>query len=325
MERITGKKSVINVFCAIAAVIFIYYIPSMSNSYIMNVLIVGICHFLCAMSVYVLLGMCGQNSFAQAGLWGIGAYATANFTLKLGIPVGLSILLCMVLTALVCFILGFALFRLREYYFTFSTIGLMTILNGLFTNWTEITGGTTGISSIPKLIFFGKEIRDDASYFYIYIAIAIIAYFLIKRFGKTPLGRSFMAIRDNEIASNCMGVNSLLTKSIAFAISGALCGLAGAMYSHYMGYICNSTFTYNQSTMYLIMVMLGGVSWPLGTVIGSFLIIMLQEWLRPLENYMMFIYGIGIIVLMVFQPEGIMGGVLTLYDKLKTRRSNPKT
>lgn len=316
------KQKLLYSILAIIAVFVIYIIPKINNSYIMNVLIVGICHFLVAMSVYVLLGMCGQNSFAQAGLWGIGAYASANFTLRLGMSVGLSMLLCALFTALICFILGFALFRLKEYYFTFSTIGVMTILNGLFTNWTEITGGTTGISNIPELSFFGKEIKSDEAYFYVYIVIAIIIYFVVKWLIKTPLGRSFMAIRDNEIASNCMGVNSLLTKCIAFAISGAFCGLAGAMYSHYMGYICNSTFTYNQSTMYLIMVMLGGVTWPVGTVIGTFLIVMLQEWLRPLESYMMFIYGIGIIILMVFQPEGIMGGVKSVYDRIKARQTN---
>ena len=321
MSKTMNQKGLLKIILILAAIIFIYFVPAMNNSYMMNVIIVGLCHFLVAMSVYVLLGMCGQNSFAQAGLWGIGAYAAANFTLKLGLPVGLSLIMCMLFTALFCFVIGIALFQLRDYYFTFSTIGVMTILNSLFTNWTEVTGGTIGISNIPELSVFGLQIKSDASYFYVYFLIAVIAVIAIKMLGKTPLGRSFMSIRDNEIASNCMGVNSLLTKCIAFAISGALCGLAGAMYSHYMGYICNSTFTYNQSTIYLIMVMLGGVSTPVGTVIGTLLMVMLQEWLRPLEKYMMFIYGIGVIILMVFQPEGIMGGVRVLYDRIKAKRS----
>ena len=123
---------------------------------------------------------------------------------------------------------------------------------------------------------------------------------------NSALGRSFMAIRDNEIAANCMGVNSLLTKSIAFGISGALCGLAGAMYAFYAGYLSYPTFTYNQSTLYLVMLMLGGTASPIGAVIGSMVIILMQEWLRPLQEVMMFIYGIGIIVLMIFLPEGIL-------------------
>ena len=321
MKTESRKKGwYIRIVCIIAAIVFAYFVPMMNNSYIMNVLIVGLCHFLVAMSVYVLLGLCGQNSFAQAGLWGIGAYAAANFTLKLGLSVGVSLIACIVLTACFCFLIGLALFRLKEYYFTFSSIGVMTILNSLFTNWTEVTGGTIGISNIPEISIFGLELKTDASYFYTYLIIAVIVYFAVKALGRTPLGRSFMAIRDNEIAANCMGVNSLITKCIAFAISGALCGLAGAMYSHYMGYICNSTFTYNQSTLYLIMVMLGGVSSPLGTAIGCFIMIMLQEWLRPLETYMMFIYGIGIIVLMVFQPEGLTGGVKGLYERIVAKQ-----
>lgn len=314
------KRNILQILCIAIAIVFTYFIPVMNNSYIMNVLIVGLCHFLVAMSVYVLLGLCGQNSFAQAGLWGIGSYAAANLTVKCGFSVELSLVACILLTAVFCFIIGLALFRLKEYYFTFSSIGVMTILNGIFTNWMEVTGGTIGISDIPEMSFLGFEIKSDSAYFYTYLVIAVLVFFLVKYLAKTSLGRSFMAIRDNEIAANCMGINSLITKCTAFAISGAMCGLAGAMYAHYMGYICNSTFTYNQSTLYLMMVMLGGVSSPFGTAVGCFIMTMLQEWLRPLETYMMFIYGIGVIILMVFQPEGIMGGVRELYEWIAAKQ-----
>lgn len=300
--------------------VLVALLPRLASSYIMNVLIVGTCTYLCCMSVYVLLGLCGQNSFAQAGLWGVGGYITANMTLKLGLPPIAAMLISIAGTALICFLLGFAFFRLKDYYFTFATIGLMTILNSLFTNWNEVTGGAIGMKDIPEFGAFGVSFSNDTQYLYFYFAIAAVAFVLVKVLFNSALGRSFMSIRDNEIAANCMGVNSLLTKSIAFGISGALCGLAGAMYAFYAGYLSYPTFTYNQSTLYLVMLMLGGTASPVGAVIGSLLIVMLQEWLRPLQEVMMFIYGVGIIVLMVFQPEGILGGVKALYDKIQNRR-----
>lgn len=304
----------------VALAVFTFFLPEMVSSYILNVLIVGCCTYLCCMSVYVLLGMCGQNSFAQAGLWGIGGYITANMTLKLGMSPVAAMVIAILGTALICFLLGFAFFRLKEYYFTFATIGLMTILNSLFTNWNKVTGGAIGMKDIPEFSIFGFVFSNDTQYLYLYFAISAAVFVLIKRLNQSALGRSFMAIRDNEIAANCMGVNSLRTKSIAFGISGALCGLAGAMYAFYAGYLSYPTFTYNQSTLYLVMLMLGGTASPIGAVIGSLLIVMLQEWLRPLQEVMMFIYGVGIIVLMIFQPEGILGGVKALYEKLQNRK-----
>ena len=305
----------------VAAVIM----PFQSNSYMLNVFIMGMITYQCVMSMYVLLGMCGQNSFAQAGLWGVGGYITANLTIKLGMSPILSMLISILGTALICFVLGFAFFRLKDYYFTFATIGLMTILNSLFTNWEPFTGGAIGLKGIPKFSIFSFTFTNDYLYYFFYLLICILVYYLVTLLYKSPLGRSFMAIRDNEIAANCIGVNSLLTKSIAFAISGGLCGIAGAMYAFYSGYLSYPTFTFAQSTIYLIMIMLGGTISPMGTVIGTFAMTILQEWLRPLQNYMMLLYGLGIIVLMVYQPEGILGGVKVLYEKYKKRRSSAKT
>lgn len=314
------NKQIKSVLYLLPAILAAYLIPGYASSYIMNVLIVGTCTYLCVMSVYVLLGMCGQNSFAQAGLWGVGGYITANLTIKLNWQPIPAMLVSILATALVCFLLGFAFFRLRQYYFTFATIGLMTILNSLFTNWNEVTGGAIGMKGIPDFSVSRFVFSNDTQYFYLYFALSLLVFLLIRRLYSSPLGRSFMAIRDNEIAANCMGVNSLLTKSIAFGISGALCGLAGAMYAFYSGYLSYPTFTQNQSTIYLIMLMLGGTSSPMGAVLGSVIIIFLQEWLRPLQEVMMFIYGIGIISLMIFQPEGIIGGAKSLYEHLRNRR-----
>lgn len=299
---------------------FCLTIPGFTSRYMLRVLNIALITYLCVLSVYVILGMCGQNSFAQAGLWGVGAYITANMVLKLGLSPLTALLISSLGTAVFAFVLGFAFFRLRQYYFTFASVGLMTILNGLFMNWTKVTGGALGISNIPKFSIEGIVVNTEQGNYYLLLIICLIAYILMKVLFNSALGRSFMAIRDNEIAANCLGVNSLLTKSIAFGVSGALCGAAGALYAFLAGYLSYQTFTYQQSTMYLIMIMLGGTISPSGAIIGTMIISLMQEWVRPLQNYMMLIYGAGIMILMIVQPEGILGGGKAMYDKYIRRR-----
>lgn len=319
-----GLKSIKKPFVMtmIAALLLCSTLPFATSSYMLRVINIAMIAYLCVLSVYVLLGMCGQNSFAQAGLWGVGAYMTANMLLKLGINSIVSMLIAIVGTAIFAFILGFAFFRLKQYYFTFASIGLMTILNGLFMNWVPVTGGALGISDIPPFSIFGFTADNETSKFFIILIVCLVVNVLIKILFHSSLGRSFMAVRDNELAANCLGVNSLFTKSVAFAISGALCGVAGALYAFLSGYLSYQTFTYQQSTMYLIMIMLGGTISPIGAIIGTLIISLLQEWVRPLQNYMQFIYGAGIMILMIIQPEGILGGGKVLYDKYIKRKKS---
>lgn len=318
----TKKKSIRmpKVLLAVGIVLACLAIPAFSSSYMLRVFNVALITYLCVLSVYVLLGMCGQNSFAQAGLWGVGAYLTANVVLKLGYSSLAAFVVSVVGTAIFAFILGFAFFRLRQYYFTFASVGLMTILNGLFMNWTEFTGGALGMSDIPVFSIGGISADTEIGKYIMILPICVIASLLMKVLFHSSLGRSFMAIRDNEMAANCLGVNSLLTKSIAFAISGALCGAAGALFAFLTGYLSYQSFTYQQSTMYLIMIMLGGTASPTGAIIGTLIISLLQEWVRPLQNYMQLIYGAGIMILMIVQPEGILGGGKALYEKYVNRK-----
>lgn len=318
-ERIK-KLNKYKVLLTFLVIIVFSIVQSTNSDYMMRVLNIAMITYLCVLSVYVLLGMCGQNSFAQAGLWGVGAYVTANFVMKLGCGTITAFIAAVVGTSLFAFILGFAFFRLKQYYFTFASVGLMTILNGLFMNWKEVTGGALGISNIPTFSIGNYITNSEFSKYVVIFPVCIIISLLVKILFNSRLGRSFMAIRDNEMAANCLGINSLLTKSIAFAISGALCGAAGALYAFLTGYLSFQSFTYQQSTMYLIMIMLGGTISPTGAIIGTLIISLLQEWVRPLQNYMQLIYGAGIMILMIVQPEGILGGGKALYEKFNKRK-----
>ena len=317
LKKKMQRKQLIFLILAIVALTIVIILPNMVSHYILRASNFAMITVLCVLSVYVLLGMCGQNSFAQAGFWGCGAYICANFTVKMGLPPIWGMLGAIVGTALIAFLLGFAFFRLKQFYFTFASIGLMVIFSELFKNWEPVTGGAMGFDQIQSFAIFGFSFDTEKLNYYLIFVMCVLGYYAVKLLMQTALGRSFMAIRDNEIAANCMGINSLLTKSIAFSISGALCGLAGALYAFLTGYLSYTSFVYEQSTRYLIMIMLGGTALPIGAVIGGLAITLLQELVRSLQNYMLLFFGVGIMILMIFQPEGFLGGGRSLYGKIK--------
>jgi len=310
------KKRIFPICLILIFVAIMICLPFMTSGYMLRVLNTTMITYLCVLSIFIIFGMCGQISFAQAGFWGVGAYITAITTTKLGMKPIEALILAILGTALMALIIGLILFRLKGHYFGFSTIGIVIILNGLFENWTSVTGGADGIANIPSFGIGSMIVSSEKSnYFFILIIVLIIsAITLLIR--HSSLGRSFMAIRDNEIAAKCMGINSFATKNIAFVVGAMFCGISGALFAFLTGYISATSFTFPQSSMYLVMLMVGGYSSIIGAAIGSGLLMLLPEWIRPLQNYMMLIFGAGVVVLMVVLPDGLYGGIKKLYEKL---------
>ena len=295
-----------------------------SNSYTLFALNETFIYALCAMSVSVMLGMTGMMTFSSVSFYGIGAYIMANLaTGRLGIKLepGLVLIIAPILTALIAAIVGLPLLRLRGNYFTFSTIALVQVAFCFFNNTPSIFGGYDGISGIPTLSFFGWKIKGNQTWFFVLIAAVIIVALIIQRIRHSRLGRSMAAIRDNETAALTLGINVYRTRVITFAISAAICGFAGALYACFNRFCSADSFTYAAGIPFIIMAMLGGINSTVGCVLGAILVGMLPEWLRILESYMQLIYGIGVILLMIFMPMGLNGLFLKLLHKIKKSKT----
>lgn len=277
---------------------------------------------LCTLSISVMLGMGGMMSFAPISFFGLGGYFAANLgTGRLGISAasGVILILAPVFAAIIGFLIGIPLLRLRGTYFTFATIGLVQVAFCFFNNFQPLFGGYDGISGIPTLSLFGHEITDNKGWFLILVVVILISVLLVERIRHTRLGRSLAAVRDNETTALTLGIDVYRTKLWAFTIAAALCGFAGALYAMYTRFVSADCFTYNNGIPFIIMAMLGGVNSTLGCVFGSILVGMLPEWLRILEQYMQLIYGGGIIFLMVFMPMGLNGIREMVLKKLRRR------
>jgi branched-chain amino acid transport system permease protein len=317
------RKSIFNVKTItlfVCIVLFTIIVPRVTNTYSMTVMNTALIYFIASLGISVLLGMGGNISFATCAFMGFGAFVTTNLSVKLGIHSVISMVLAVVATCLFSWVMGLILLRLKGSYFTFATIGLVQIMWSIYTNFKPFSGGPDGISRIPRLDFIFYKPRTVLDYFYVLMIFAVLCGVIVERLRKTSLGRSLASIRDNEIAAQSLGVNVYRTNVIGFIISGAFAGLAGALLAHHNTFISASQFTFEQSTMFVIMVMLGGVSSTPGAFIGAMIVTMLPEWLRPLKEYIRFVYGIGIMILMVFMPMGLAGVAKSITNKLKKNK-----
>lgn len=291
--------------------LFTLVVPRLTTGYSIMVMNMAIINYIAALGLSIMLGMCGMLSFATVSFMGLGAYVVANTTTgRLGgfsIPTLPALVLAVVVSGVAALLVGMVLLRLRGTYFTFASIGLVQVTWAIYLNYKPLCGGPDGISGIPPINILGFVPADYYQWFYLLMAIAVLVGILVERIRITSFGRSLASIRDNEIAANTLGVNVYMTKVWAFVIAGMLAALAGSLYVMHIKFVSGDLFTFDISTTFVIMVMLGGVSSTPGVFVGAALVMMMPEWFRVVERYLKLMYGIGVILLMMFMPMGLAG------------------
>lgn len=319
-KKFSTKAIALTVVC----LLFVFIVPQICNAYQMTIANTALMYFVGALGITVMMGMCGQMSFASISFIGIGAYCATQLSKTLGMPTLLALLLTVIFTALMSLWIGALLLRLSGGYFTFATIGLVNIAASLFLNLKSLTGGANGIVGIPDLNLFGIELDSLYKWFYFLFAVCILCGLFVERIRKTSLGRSMASVRDNELAAKALGVNCYAVKVIAFVISGALAGLSGALIAFHNGTVSTALFSFQTATNFVVMVMLGGVNSTVGTFLGTLLVTFMPEVLRPLASYLRIIQGVLIILLMIFMPMGLAGIGQKLSDLVKSRRKTSR-
>lgn len=316
---ITKKRIGQIIACVALAVLFYLIIPKVSGDYLLTVSNGALIYFVACLGVSIILGMGGLVSFASVAFMGIGAYASTNFALKLGMNSTVAILCAVVFTAIVAFLIGLILLRLKGTFFTFGTVALTLIMSSVFVNLRVFTGGPDGIPGIPPFGIGSLTANGPADNFIVLISVSIVCTLIVIRLRKTNLGRALSSVRDNEIAAQVMGINVYRTKVIAFMLEATFSALAGALMVHNNRFVSSSVFVLDQSCTFLIMVMLGGVRSAPGVFLGAVLITMLPEWLKPLREYIRLFYGLGVMLLMVFMPMGLAGMASNIKKKIERK------
>ena len=310
------KNNRIWILIGCAALFILCVVPLIvTTRYIMHLFNLAVIFAILTLGLNFLWGWTGLISFATAGFWGIGAYTSALLTVNLGVPFWVA-LPCGAITATVFgFIMGFPTLKLRGHYLAMATLAFNIIIVLVLINWDSFTRGGDGITGKPIPVIGSFEFNTDNRFFYINLAVLVLLFIGAMRIRKSRIGRAFEAIRESEIAGEVMGINTHAIKILAFALSAFYSGIAGSLYAHVTMYISPDIFNFLESVKILVMVLIGGSGSIVGALIGGFILTFLPEALRFLSSWYMAIYGVGIIVLIVYMPAGITGLINSLFKR----------
>lgn len=260
-----------------------------------------------ALSVTLVTGTAGQISLGQAGFLAIGAYTSVLLTLRLGWPFELALLSAGFVSAVLGTLLVLPAFRLRAHYVAIATIGIGEIVGQVILNWDSLTNGALGLMNIPSPALLGRDIFLPREVYWYALGLLVLAGLFQWRLIKSPLGRTWRALRDDDVAAQSYGINLNRYKALAFSASAFVAGLSGAFTAHMYTYINHETFTNTTSILALTMAILGGMGNILGAAVGAVALTGLPEVFRGLVDYRYLLYGLALVLLIRFRPQGLLG------------------
>lgn len=237
---------------------------------------------ICGVSLMVLVGYTGLVSLGHAAFLGIGAYAHAFF-LKHGVPWIPSVVLAVLITTASGFIVGLPALRMTGIYLAIATLAFSVIIQEVFSRWEWVTHGFAGMP-VDKPVILGVAFNDERSFYYLCLFFVVVTLWMTRNLLRSPTGRAWIAIRDSEIAAQSMGVNLAIYKSIAFAYSAAVMGLAGALFAHKIAYLAPDIFTILLSIQFLLLVIVGGLGALHGAVFGAIFVALLPPLIAILRD-----------------------------------------
>jgi branched-chain amino acid transport system permease protein len=304
----------------ISLLVLLLLLPTLSgeNYYFLHISIMVGIFVILAQGLNILFGYAGQISIGHAAFYAIGAYASALAAAHLCLPFWASALSAILFASLVGFFLGLTCLRLRGEYLAITTVAFGEIVQVILTQWEEVSGGPEGFLNIPKGHIGSFLFDTPVRFYYLTLLITLLSLVLARNLTSFKLGRSFRSVRDDPLAANILGIDTTRVKLIAFVVSAAYCGLAGSLYAHYSRALLPDYFSLSLSVLIFMMVMLGGMGSLYGPVIGAILLTVSFELLRVLQAYQMVIYGVLVLLITIFAPEGLVGIVKGIVQKRST-------
>jgi branched-chain amino acid transport system permease protein len=305
----------------IGFLILVFTVPLYLHSNWLNIFnLIGIT-IIAVTGLNILVGYCGQLSIGHAGFMAVGAYTTAILTATYHWPFLLGFLCAGLTAGLIGIIFGLPSVRVKGFYLAITTIAAQFIILWVINHWTSVTGGFLGMN-VPRASIFGFVFRSEASRFYLIMVIVVICIFVAKNLARGRVGRAFIAVRDNDLAAEVMGINLLYYKLLAFFIGCFYAGIAGALLAHcYYGFLNAENFTLSDSILYIGMVIIGGVGTTIGPILGVVVIRLLQLGViyisQPIEKAIPalstgftiglgpMVFGLAIILFLILEPRGL--------------------
>ncbi|MFQ5692043.1 MAG: branched-chain amino acid ABC transporter permease [Nitrospinota bacterium] len=291
---------------------------AVENDYYMHIINLSGLYILLVTGLTLLLGFTGQISLGQAGFVGLGSYVSVGLTMGAGISFWPALLVAGLVGAGFGLVIGPVL-KVRGHVLAMATLAFAEIGRLIALNWTEVTGGPMGVPGVPPPTLGSFEFNNDHRFFYLILAAVIINYVVLRRTIDSRVGRAMKAIRDDHEAAAASGVSVLRYKIMAFAIAGFFAGIAGALFAHLDLYISPNDFSLEESIRILTMVVVGGMGSFAGSVLGAVTLVMTNEYFHRFQQYSIAVYGLMMILILIFAPSGLHGLLVGVGNVLSRR------
>jgi branched-chain amino acid transport system permease protein len=312
MDTTNNKKKLLVTIFGIAALLVLPIFLGKYSIFLLSMLAV---YALVSIGLNILMGFTGQIAAGHAGFLAIGAYFTAIIGTNLEwMPCILVLLLAGIFTGVIGFLLGIPILRLKGFYIAMATLAFGVVVSEVILQWGSLTGGDDGFS-VPTATIGGFAFDTDYKLFYLIISVTIVLTVLAKNLVRGYIGRAFIALRESEVAAQTIGIDLAKYKTIAFAISAFYTGVAGGLFAYLITYLSPDAFTIELSVDFIAMIVIGGMGSILGSIIGAVILTGMQQVLAGLLDLQILIFGISLIVFMIFMPKGISGMIYDLRDK----------
>lgn len=294
-----------------------------------DVMTLALIYVILGLGLNIVVGFAGLLDLGYVGFYAVGGYTYALLNQYFGLTFWECLPIAAGMSALFGFLLGFPVLRLRGDYLAIVTLGFGEIIRLLLNNLTSLTGGPDGISGIPKPTVFGIEMARSASVegnttfhemlgltyqgshmviylYFVALLLVVVTYFVTSRLIRMPMGRAWEALRDDEIACRSLGINPTKIKLSAFTLGAAFAGLAGSFFAARQGLVNPESFTFIESALILAIVVLGGMGSQLGVILAAILLTVLPEIARSFAEYRMLIFGLVMVLMMMWRPQGLL-------------------
>ncbi len=309
MSTATFRKPQVAIpLAAVALGIAIAY-PFVTSLYQTNIMISALIYVMLALGLNIVIGLGGMLHLGYAAFYAVGAYTYALLNHYFGIGFWIALPAGAAVSVLFGILLAIPVLRLRGDYLAIVTLGFAEIIRIVLTNWSSLTLGPSGVRGIDRPSFFGAQFTLSQSInltYFICLTLVVITVFVVHRLDNSRIGRQLVAMGEDDIAARAMGVDTVRAKLIAFAVGAVWAGLAGVVFAARTTFINPESFRVWESVLILSMVVLGGMGSIPGVIVGALLLILLPEYLRPLSQYRLLVFGALLVIMMVFKPAGII-------------------
>jgi len=293
----------------VLALSLLLILPFFLNDYYRDITTLTGMYIILALGLNIIVGQAGLLNLGYVAFYAIGAYTYAILSTGYGLAFWPGLVAGALSSALFAVLLGLPTLRLRGDYFAIVTLGLGEITRIILNNWDSVTGGPNGISQIGRPVIAGYTLHSTMDFYYLVLGMVLVAVFTMRRLIASRIGRAWIAIREDELAAESMGIDTFRLKLLAFVLGSVCAGVAGVFFAAKMAFVSPESFTFFESVLILCMVVLGGMGSIGGIILGAFFLIMLPEVFRDFQDYRMLAFGTALVLMMTFRPQGLLGAM----------------